>query len=70
MYHDGGRRESIGARWEESRPGERGRVGGGEGGGKGEGTVDIWRGRGRVEEEQAGGGGGGDLSFFFSDKAK
>ena len=22
VYHDGGRRESIGARWEESRPGE------------------------------------------------
>ena len=28
VYHDGGRRESIGARWEESRPGE----GGGDGG--------------------------------------
>ena len=61
MYHDGGRRESIGARWEESRPGEG--VGDG-GGGNGEGTVDIWRGRGRVEEEQAGGGEGGRSVFF------
>ena len=34
VYHDGRRRESIGARWEESRPGERGRVGGGGGGGR------------------------------------